>query len=187
MPPARVSGGASLLLAFNLTGKSVLVVGGGPLAAARAFVSLEADAGRVTVVAPAAELCAELAARARAREVTHADREFSEAVDLVEDAKAVVFVALDDAAKAKAVALACRRRKVPVHVSNHPELSDFWLTATFRDHSLQVAVSSGGNGPTLANRVRNHIAATLPPSVGKAMLRLSALRQRCVGNRVDNG
>lgn len=95
-----------------------------------------------------------------------------------DDAKAVVFVALDDASKAKAVALACRKRKIPVHVSNHPELSDFWLTASFRDHALQIAVSSGGNGPTLANRVRNHIAATLPPSVGKAMQRLSALRQR---------
>jgi siroheme synthase-like protein len=181
MAPARVSGGASLLIAYNVSGKAVLVVGGSSVAASRAFVALEADAGRVTVICPSSDLGTELAARIKAREIAHVDREFNENADLAADeAKAVVFVALEDAAKAKQVALACRRRKIPVHVSNHPELSDFWLTATFRDHALQVSVSSGGNGPTLANRVRNHIAATLPPSVGRAMQRLSALRQRLV-------
>ncbi|KAI9014160.1 putative NAD(P)-binding-domain-containing protein, partial [Hyaloraphidium curvatum] len=175
-----VSGGASLLVAYNLAGKSVLVVGGSATAASRVFAALEADAGHVTVVAPADELCAELAARARAKEVTHIPRDFDEAKDLAaaDDIKGVVFVALEDSVRSKQVAMACRKRKIPVHCSGFPEYSDFFLTATFRDHSLQISVSSGGNGPTLANRVRNHIAATLPPSVGKAMQRLSVLRQK---------
>lgn len=59
-PIGKVQGGASLIVAFRLAGKRVLVVGGGAVAAQRVQRSLEADA-EVLVVAPPAHRGAEVA------------------------------------------------------------------------------------------------------------------------------
>ncbi|KAJ2739428.1 Bifunctional dehydrogenase and ferrochelatase, partial [Coemansia sp. BCRC 34490] len=50
-------GGGSLIVAWQAKERSILIVGGGSVAAGRVFNALEADA-QVTVVAP--DLCAEL-------------------------------------------------------------------------------------------------------------------------------
>jgi uroporphyrin-III C-methyltransferase len=58
-------GGASLMLSFRLESKTVVVVGGNNLAAARAFAALEADARVVVICAGgASSACAELQWRA---------------------------------------------------------------------------------------------------------------------------
>ncbi|KNC98476.1 siroheme synthase domain-containing protein [Spizellomyces punctatus DAOM BR117] len=171
-PVAR--GGASLILAWSIAGRNVLVVGGNDVAAQRAFFALEADA-YVTLVAPESSLSGSLRARVNRGELTWFNRDFVER-DL--EGKSMVLVAWENAQGSRHVAALSKQRKVPVNVADAPEVSDFWFMSTYRDHALQVAVSTNGNGPHLAGKLRRYVANSLPPNAGLAIQRLSVLRQR---------
>ncbi|TPX34187.1 hypothetical protein SmJEL517_g03074 [Synchytrium microbalum] len=165
-------GGGSLMVSWALAGRNALVVGGTD--DSRVLFCLEADA-YVTVVANESELCQSLLTRIHRGEVIHIDRGF-EPRDI--DGKSIVFVTLQDSAAARNVAMAAKQRKVPVNLSTESDLSDFWLMSSFRDHELQVSVSTNGNGPSLANRIRKHISATLPQHAGRAVHNVGLLRQK---------
>lgn len=167
-----IEGGASLMVAWRLEGRRVLVVGGGQVAAGRVRLALEADA-EVTVVAP--ELGVELSRRAEAQEIRW-ERGAFERPDL--DAVDMVLVAIDDPEESRAIALAARRRKIPVNVADVPDLCDFWFNSVFRDGPLQVAVSTGGQGPSVAARLVREIGAGIPREVGDALRRFGALRAK---------
>eukprot|EP00128_Syssomonas_multiformis_P000655 Colp12_sorted_trinity150504_noHs@15907 len=168
-----VEGGASLILAWRLKGKNVLIVGGGKVAAGRVVNVLEADA-IVTVVTPAEGLIEELQVRIKRGEVKWINRLFK-TEDL--DDKDMVLSAIDDPIISREIGELCRARNIPVNVADVPPYCDFWFMSTHRDRCLQVAVSSNGNGPKLANIIRRHIADNLPKNCGRAIDRVGVLRQ----------
>ncbi|KAJ3054153.1 hypothetical protein HK097_002533 [Rhizophlyctis rosea] len=168
-------GGASLILAWSIAGRNVLIVGGNDAAASRAFFALEADAS-VTLVTPDCHLTSsQLRTRVDRGELAWFNRSFEER-DL--DSKHLVFITAENESLARHVAIAAKQRKVPVNVLDAADASDFHFMSTYRDHALQIAVSTNGNGPKLASRIRRQIASSLPPNAGLAIQRLSALRQR---------
>lgn len=167
-----IEGGASLMVAWRLEGRRVLVVGGGQVAAGRVRLALEADA-KVTVVAP--ELGVELQRRADAGEIEWVKGRF-ERPDL--DGVDMVLAAIDDEAASRAIAQEARRRRIPVNVADVPELCDFWFNSVFRDGPLQVAVSTGGQGPSIAARLVREIGANIPREVGEALRRFGKLRAK---------
>ncbi|KAI9005997.1 hypothetical protein BC832DRAFT_583897 [Gaertneriomyces semiglobifer] len=171
-PVAR--GGASLILTWNIAGRNVLVVGGNDIAAQRVFFALEADS-YVTVVAPEDQLSAALKARAHRGEIQWFNRHIEER-DL--DGKSIVLIAAEDHVECRRVAHLAKQRRIPVNVAEAPELSDFWFTSTHRDHAIQIAVSSNGNGPKIASKIRQLVANALPTNAGLAVQRLAVLRQK---------
>src|SRR5579862_53107 len=75
-PPIRKGG--SLMLAWQVKGKNVLIVGGGNVAAGRIVNVLEADAN-ITLVAPRKGLIPEVAYRVDNGQImTYKDKEFDE-------------------------------------------------------------------------------------------------------------
>ncbi|KAJ3033583.1 hypothetical protein HDV00_006041 [Rhizophlyctis rosea] len=168
-------GGASLILSWSIAGRNVLIVGGNDAAASRAFFALEADAS-VTLVIPDADLHSEqLRTRIDRGELAWFNRHFHER-DL--DGKHLVLITAENEHLATTVAIAAKQRKIPVNVLDASDASDFHFMSTYRDHALQVAVSTNGNGPKLASRIRRQIASALPANAGLAIQRLSVLRQR---------
>ncbi len=165
-------GGVSLMVAWRLPGRRVLVIGGGPVAAGRVQVSLQADAD-VHVVAP--ELNAELRVRAERGEITWHERRF-EPSDL--DYAAMVMACVDDREASYRIVSECRRRRIPVNAADIPEQCDFYFPAVHRDGPVQVAVSTNGQGPALAGRLRDHVAALLPDSVAEATSGFGRFRRR---------
>lgn len=162
---------ASLMVAWRIGGQPALVVGGGPVAAQRARVLRMAGAA-VRVVAP--EINAELAARLGRGEI-EVERRAWRPDDL--DGVAVVMVATDDPALSVQVALACRARRIPVNTADVPEWCDFYLPALHLDGPVQIAVSTGGEGPVLAARLRDLVARALPSGVSDAVRRFGAIRR----------
>ncbi|KAF9536898.1 hypothetical protein EC957_009430, partial [Mortierella hygrophila] len=63
-------------------------------------------------------------------------------------------------------------------IADVPPQCDFYFCSTHRDQSLQVAVSTSGKGPKLANLVRRHIADHLPNRVGDAIEQVGILRAK---------
>lgn len=182
-PP--VQGGGSLILAWQIKGKHVVVVGGGEVAAGRILNCLNADAV-VTVVSPADGLNPEVAFRVSNKQVRHIDRKF-EPSDL--DDADMVLVAIDDPAASTAIWKLCKEKKIPANIADVPPECDFYFGSVHRDGPLQIMVSTNGKGPRLAAIIRRYIARQLPSNAGNAIESIGRLREqlRDIAPAVEDG
>ena len=175
--PPIVPGG-SLILAFRLKGKRVLLVGGGTVAASRLAHLLDADA-QVTIIAPSASLNRLVSFRitdeATKNSITYHDRTFGGPEDL--DGMDMVLTAIDDVEVSRHICMLARERRIPVNVADVPPECDFYFGSMIRRGPLQVMVSTGGKGPKVANIIRRRIEASLPDNVGNAIEKVGTLRE----------
>ncbi|CAK7207086.1 Bifunctional dehydrogenase and ferrochelatase [Sporothrix eucalyptigena] len=168
----EVQGGGSLIIAWQIRGKKVVVVGGGEVAAGRILHCLNADAA-VTVVAPASGLNPEVAYRVSQKQVQHIDRLF-EPSDI--DGADMVLTAVDDPEASTRIWKLCKEKRVPVNVADVPPECDFYFGSVHRDGPLQIMVSTNGKGPRLAHAIRKYIAKLLPKQAGTAIESVGELR-----------
>ncbi|KAI8064397.1 putative NAD(P)-binding-domain-containing protein [Gongronella butleri] len=171
---APIEGGGSLLLAWQIKHKKVLIVGGGNVAAQR-IVSVKIGDAAVTVVSPSSGLHAEVRARIEAKEVAWVDRCFEDA-DL--HGMDMVLTALDDHEESVRIGKLCRSRRIPVNVADVPDMCDFYFMSQHRDGPLQIAVSTNGRGPKLANMIRTEVIKALPPRSGDMVYYMGTLRAK---------
>lgn len=151
---------------LDLTGRSVLVVGGGRVALEKVEGLLDCGAS-VTVVAPQIvpeleKLPLELIRRGYRRE--DLDRRF-----LVVAATSTTSLNRRVYREAEARALLC-------NVVDVPELCSFILPAVHRADPIAVAISTGGASPALAQRLRDEVAAVVRPEHAELAVRLRDLR-----------
>ncbi len=73
------------------------------------------------------------------------------------DGAFLAFAATDRREVNAAVAREARERGIPINVADKPSEGDFALPSTLRRGRLQVAVSTGGASPTLAQRIRREL------------------------------
>lgn len=181
----EIQGGGSLILAWQVRNKHVLVIGGGDVAAGRIVNVLNADA-KVTVVSPREGLNNEVAFRIKQKQVEYIDRKF-EPSDL--DGADMVLTAVDDPEASTQIYKLCHERRIPANIADVPPECDFYFGSVHRDGPLQIMVSTNGNGPKLANIVRKQIAAGLPENIGAAVQKVGALRRklRKVASTIEEG
>lgn len=72
----------------------------------------------------------------------------------------------------------CRKMRVPVNVSDQPDLSSFALLATHTDGDFQVGITTNGKGCRLADRLKRHIVNMLPKNVNQICQRVGELRDQ---------
>jgi len=141
---------------FALNGRAVLVAGGTPAAAQRVRTLL-ASGGDVTVMAPDLGAAFDDLPRHGAFE---RQARWPDGADIA--GAALVFVATGDAARNAEVAAQARAARVPVNVTDRPDLSDFIMPAIVDRGDVVVGVSTGGASPVLARLVRERIERALP-------------------------
>jgi uroporphyrin-III C-methyltransferase/precorrin-2 dehydrogenase/sirohydrochlorin ferrochelatase len=148
-------------------------VGGGHIANRKVDL-LRRNGAQITVVSP--ELREELHKLATKGELRYVAERFSEAH--IEGATLVI-AATNDHDVNVAVSKAAQARKIPVNVVDNPALSTFIFPAIVDRSPIIVAVSSGGESPVLARRVREQIEALLPEKLG-ALARFMGARRKAV-------
>ena len=142
-------------LFLKLAGRKVLVVGGGPVAAAKVAALRDASAD-IAVVAPEVEPgLAELAASGA---IAIARRSF-DAADL-DGAWLVVAAATPDVNRG--VAAAAESRRLFVLAVDDPSAASAYGAGTLRRGGVTVAVSTDGRAPALAGLLREGLEAVLP-------------------------
>jgi siroheme synthase-like protein len=162
----------SLLPIFmRLEGRRCLVVGAGTVAQTK-IESLRAAGASITVVAPQAiapirELAAEGA-------VTWRERAF-EPADL--DGAFLVIAATNAPGINHAVYQESLRRNVLCNAVDDPPNCDFYFGSVVARGDLQIAISTAGESPALAQRLRREIDAQLPDDLGPWLSELGALRR----------
>lgn len=166
-----------MILAWQIKGKNVLVVGGGEVAAGRILNLLNADAN-VTVVCPYSGLNPEVLHRVTTGQIHHADRVFLP-IDL-EPSKnvAMVLTAIDDPDASTRIWKYCKKLKVPANIADVPPECDFYFGSVHRDGPLQIMVSTNGNGPRFAAAIRRQIGETLPNGIGDSIKKIGMLRRK---------
>lgn len=162
----------SLLPVFlRLEGRPCLVVGAGSVALAK-IESLRGAGAAITVVSPHANAqVAELAERGAL--VWH--RRVFEAADL--DDVFLVIAATNASDVNHAVYEEALRRHVLCNAVDDPPNCDFYFGSVVARGDLQVAVSTAGESPALAQRLRREIDAQLPQDLGPWLAELGGLRR----------
>jgi uroporphyrin-III C-methyltransferase/precorrin-2 dehydrogenase/sirohydrochlorin ferrochelatase len=144
----------------NLSHRSVLVVGGGEVAA-RKCEALLGTGARVHVGAPA--LNERLGEWARLGRITHLQGPYQSA--WLDDAWLVI-AATDDIDVNRRVADDAAARRILINVVDNTALSSFHVPAVIDRAPVQVAISSGGSAPMLARWIRARIEPVLDHAVG---------------------
>ncbi|OBZ75665.1 Siroheme biosynthesis protein met8 [Grifola frondosa] len=167
--------GGSLLLAWQLKDKTVLIIGGGEVASGRIESVLVADA-LVTIISPLTGLHPLTRRFVDADRITYHDRVFSGPDDLV--GVDMVLTAIDDVEKSREICALCRERKIPINVADIPKSCDFYFGSQIRSGPLQIMISTNGQSPKLANIIRKRIEQGLPEHAGEAIEKVGALRSK---------
>jgi siroheme synthase-like protein len=165
MPP-------SLLPVFvKLANRPCLVVGAGAVATSKIAALLESGA-RITVVAPRAN--PDVQQLAGTRTLRWLPRKFQRE-DLA--GAFLVIAATSDAAVNRGVFLESQRLGILCNSVDDSPHCDFYFSAVVRRGDLQIAVSTSGQSPAVAQRIRQAIDASLDESVGDWLRLVGDLRR----------
>jgi len=156
---------------LKLTGRPCTVIGGGNLAESKIESLLTANA-RVTVIAPEAN--ARISALAEAGEISLQTREYAHG-DLTGQFLAVA--ATDNPAVNRAVFAEAEASSVLINAVDDPPFCDFYFPSVVRRGDLQIAISTAGASPALAQRLRKEINELLPLDTGDWLTELGNLRR----------
>lgn len=163
---------------LKLDGRSCLVVGAGKIGEGKIRSLLVARA-KVHVVAPWATPA--VSAWARAGVLAWDAREF-EANDL--NLTFLVVAATSSVNVNDLVYREAGRRQTLCNVVDDPERCDFYYPAVVRRGALQIAISTEGNSPALAQRLRREFEVQLAPLYAGWIEELGRLRKELFGRRL---
>ena len=146
-------------LFVDLSGKRVLVIGGGKTAEQK-IANLLNRGAILSVVAPSAG--PKIKRWARAKKLKLQERNFVLS-DLSQ--KDMVFCATDDGTLNRKVGKECGKRKILVNVVDRPALCRFIVPAVVRRGNVAFAVTTGGSSPALAKFLCGKIEENFGPEV----------------------
>jgi precorrin-2 dehydrogenase / sirohydrochlorin ferrochelatase len=156
---------------LKMAGRPCVVVGAGNLAESK-IESLQAAHAKVTVIAPEAR--PRIADLAAAGEIEWRQRKYVEG-DMT--GYFLVVAATDDPAVNRAVYKEATEKNVLCNAVDDPPFCDFYFPSVVRRGDLQIAISTAGASPALAQRLRKEINAQLPLDAGDWLSDLGNLRR----------
>jgi precorrin-2 dehydrogenase / sirohydrochlorin ferrochelatase len=157
---------------LKLEGKPCLVVGAGRIAESK-IESLARCGARVRVVAPQATEAVREAARAGT--IAWERRRFrnSDLADIF-----LVVAGTSSPELHERIFRAAQRAHILCNVVDEPGRCDFYYPAVVRRGPLQIAVSTGGRAPSLAQRLRQELESHFPAEYGEWTEELGRARSR---------
>jgi precorrin-2 dehydrogenase/sirohydrochlorin ferrochelatase len=155
-----------------MSGRPCLVVGGGTVALEKIRVLLDSQTA-VCAVAP--ETLPEIEQLARDGKIVLRRMEY-EANDLA--GAAFVIAATNDRALNHRVHAEAEAQGRLVNVVDDPEYCDFYFGSIVRRGALQIGISTSGESPAFAQRLKQEIEQVLPPDTDEWLARLGEMRRR---------
>ena len=157
---------------LKLTARPCLVIGAGNLAESK-IESLRAAEAAVTVIAPTASPVIEQLAASG--EITWHQREYAPGDVALQTF--LVVTATNRPEVNRAVYLEATSKSILCNAVDDPPYCDFYFPSIVRRGDLQIAISTAGDSPALAQRLRKEINAALPLDTGAWLAELGNLRR----------
>jgi siroheme synthase-like protein len=137
---------------LNITGKSILVIGGGKTALQKVKM-LQQFTSDITVTAK--EICGEITARG-------VQTNLSEFTSDILQGFALVYACTDNKELNRQIKNDAEKLGILVNVVDDPWLCDFITPAVYTDKNFSIAVSTSGVAPSGAAEIRDRIRNSLP-------------------------
>ena len=164
---------------LKLGGRPCLVVGAGTVAESKIASLIEADA-KVLVVAP--DATSGVRSWAQANRVEWRQRGFQPG-DL--DGMFIVVAATPSTELHKQIFQEAGRRGILCNIVDVPELCDFYYPAVVQRGALQIAVSTSGQSPALAQRLRIELEEQFGSEYEAWLVHLSGERDKLLSRELD--
>lgn len=165
---------------LKIIGRRCVIVGGGPIAEDKIKGLLRADA-QVRVIAPS--VTPQIRTWAKIAKISWIARKFR-SVDL-RGAFLVVAATCSPALHARIYSEA-RRRGVLCNVVDDPKHCDFYYGSVVRRGSLQIAISTGGHSPALAQRLRKKLQKEFGPEYEEWLAEIGSVRKRLFAEEISS-
>jgi precorrin-2 dehydrogenase / sirohydrochlorin ferrochelatase len=159
---------------LELSGRRVVLVGGGAVAVRKASSLLEAGARLVVIAQKPSEAMIGLCASHGAELVRdrYAKQYVAEAV--------LVIAATDDEAVNEQVCRDCQELEVLCNVVDEPQLCDFFVPAVVKRGDLQIAIGTEGYCPAYAGHLRQKLEAIFTEDHGRFLAELERARREII-------
>lgn len=154
----------------GLQSRQVVVIGGGGIAARKIHGLLAAEA-QVKVISPA--LIPELEIMVDQGKISHIRRDYQDG-DL--QGAFLAIAATDNPMVNQAVWAEAQRLNCLINVVDDPDHSNFFMPAIVQRGELSIAISTGGNSPALARRMRERLEKMIGMEYGVLAEIMSELR-----------
>jgi len=165
---------------LDLRGKPVVIAGGGAVAARKCLALLAAGA-RVTVIAPT--LASPIREAAENGGLIHLARKYKEG-DLA--GACLAFAATGDRMINRAVAIEAKTNGIPADIVDAPGLGDFTSPAVISRGELIITVSTGGESPSLARKVRMEMEKQYGPEYADLIKILGRVREKLLTEKANS-
>src|SRR6266567_6339573 len=167
-------------LFLKLRNRPCLVVGAGRVGESK-IAGLLAAGAKVRVVAPQATPKVE--SWARSRKLRWLQREFR-----AEDLRGILLVVAATSSRDlhREIFRLAQKEGALCNVVDDPPLCDFYYPAVVRRGALQIAISTGGQSPALAQRLKREIEEQLPPEYEQWVEELGRKRERLFRRAIDS-
>jgi precorrin-2 dehydrogenase/sirohydrochlorin ferrochelatase len=163
----------------KLEGRSCLVIGAGTVGEPK-ISSLLASGASVRVIALRATNA--VAEWAKVGAISWEARPF-DAADL--DGVFLVIAATNSRDLNATIFHEAQRRNILCNVVDDPEYCDFYYPAVVRRGELQLAISTNGHSPALAQRIRRELEIQFGPEYGEWLEELGEIRKELFASNID--
>jgi len=164
---------------LELSGRRVVLIGGGAVAARKAQVLLAAGA-RLVVVAERIDEMLTVLCRDKTAELIRSKYARSYLAEAV-----LVVAATNNNRLNKQIYKDCQELEILCNVVDVPELCDFFVPAVVKRGSLQIAVSTDGYCPAYAGHLRKKLEAVFTEKHGEFLAELECMRQKIIAEIAD--
>ena len=164
---------------LKLSARPCLVVGAGAVAESKIASLLEAG-GRARVVAP--EATAQVRSWAQSNTIEWRQRPF-QPDDL--DGMFLVVAATSSTELHERIFDEATRRGVLCNIVDVPPLCDFYYPSVVQRGALQIAISTAGLSPALAQRLRKQLEDQFGPEYEEWLMRLGEAREKLHSAKMD--
>jgi precorrin-2 dehydrogenase/sirohydrochlorin ferrochelatase len=164
---------------LKLSGRPCLVVGAGTVAESK-IESLMVTGARVRVVS--AEATPAVRSWAAAKKIDWQQRRF-QPTDL--RGMFLVVAATSSTRLHRKIFAEARRRGVRCNVVDVPELCDFYYPSVVQRGALQIAISTAGKSPSLAQRLRKELEEVYGPEYEPWLEHLGKMREKIFAANLD--
>jgi len=159
---------------LTLSGKSVVIIGGGAVAGRKAEAILAAGAN-LTVVARKIDDAVREACKGADTKLLEGDYRKDHLAGAV-----LVIAATSDNELNRQICEDCRELGILCNVVDVPDLCDFFVPAVVRRGGLQIAISTEGDCPAYARHLRKKLGKIFTDKHGEFLAELKAVRKRII-------
>jgi uncharacterized protein len=157
----------------------LLLVGAGPVAAEKLTAVLNNSPNTIIKIV-AKEITQSFADLIRGRDTIQLIRKTFETTDLNDID--IVILAINDTENSVKIKQEAHKKGLLVNVADTPDLCDFYLGSIVQKGNLKLAISTNGQSPTAAKRIKEMLHDALPDEIDGMIDNLHAIRSQLKGN-----